>query len=445
MEDFGDIALVTPHSVEAEQIVLGGMLMDREAVYMALEVLDPEDFYEKAHREIYQCLQNIFNRSEPIDLFLLTEEMRRRDTLDDIGGIGYLNSLIAAVPMTENVGYYAKIVADKTILRRLIQTSRNILQKGYRPDADPKMLLELAQQQIYDISLKQDRQGFTAISDVVKKAFDDIEKRYENKQSITGLSTGFLDLDKKLNGLHDSDLVLVAARPAMGKSAFALNLAQNAALKENATVAIFSLEMSTDQLILRMIAGESMVDLGKIQSGRLNEEEWMRIASALQALSGAHIYFDDSAGLSVTQMRTKARRLKMESGVDLVLIDYLQLMQGERRTENRQQEISAISRNLKIMAKELDCPVIALSQLSRAPDQRADHRPILSDLRESGAIEQDADVVIFLYREGYYDEETENQNLAEIMVAKHRHGETGSIEMVWLGQYQRFLDAAPER
>jgi len=411
-------------------------------VFVALEMLLPEDFYKEAHRELFEAAVNVFKRDEPVDLLTLTEELRRRETLDAIGGIPYITSLSTSVPVTVHVEYYAKVVEEKAVLRRLINSSREIAQQGFRADVNVQELLEQSQKNIYDITQKQYRQGFSSIQEVVNEAFDEIEIRYENKQAVTGLSTGFLDIDKKLNGLHASDLILVAARPAMGKSAFALNLAQNAALKSEASVAIFSLEMSKEQLILRMLAAESMVDMGKIQSGRLNDEEWNRIAQAMVPLSGAKIYFDDSAGISVTQMRSKARRLKMEKGLDLVLIDYLQLMQGESRTENRQQEISAISRNLKIMAKELDCPVIALSQLSRAPEQRSDHKPILSDLRESGAIEQDADVVMFLYREAYYDEESEQQNMAEIIVSKHRHGETGTIEMVWMGQYQKFVDAS---
>ena len=442
MDTFANFTQVPPHSVEAEQSVLGAMLLEQDAVYVALEILKPEDFYKEAHREIFNAMVILFGKEEPVDLLTLTEEMRARETLDAVGGIPYLTSLTSNVPVTVHVEYYAKLVEEKAVLRRLIQSSREIMQLGYRPEVEAQELIEQAQKNIYDITQSQYRQGFTQIKELLNTTFDEIEKRYENKEAITGMTTGFNDLDHKLSGFHPSDLILVAARPAMGKSAFALNLAQNAALKGGAAVAIFSLEMSKEQLILRMLAAESMVDLSKIQSGRLNEEEWKRIAQAMVPLSQAKIHFDDSAGTSVTEMRSKSRRLKMEKGLDLVLIDYLQLMQGETRTENRQQEISQISRNLKIMAKELDCPVIALSQLSRAPEQRSDHRPILSDLRESGAIEQDADVVMFLYREAYYDEESEKQNLAEIIVSKHRHGETGTIEMVWLGQYQKFADAS---
>lgn len=442
MDTFANFTQIPPHSVEAEQSVLGAMLLERDAVYVSLEILKPEDFYKEAHREIFEAMVSLFAKEEPLDLLTLTEELRARETLEAIGGIPYLTSLTSNVPVTVHVEYYAKLVEEKAVVRRLIQSSREIMQLGYRPEVEVQELIEQAQKSIYDITQSQYRQGFTHIKDLLNTTFDEIERRYENKEAITGLTTGFNDLDHKLNGFHPSDLILVAARPAMGKSAFALNLAQNAALKGAASVAIFSLEMSKEQLILRMLASESMVNLSKIQSGRLDEVEWQRIAQAMVPLSRAKIHFDDSAGISVTEMRSKARRLKMEKGLDLVLIDYLQLMQGEGRTENRQQEISSISRNLKIMAKELDCPVIALSQLSRAPEQRSDHRPILSDLRESGAIEQDADVVMFLYREAYYDEESEKQNLAEIILAKHRHGETGTTEMVWLGEYQKFADAS---
>lgn len=440
MEAFANFAQVPPHSVEAEQSVLGAMLMDRDAVYVALEILKPEDFYKEAHREIFEGMVSLFGKEEPVDLLTLTEALRARETLEAVGGIPYLSSLTSNVPVTVHVEYYAKMVEEKAVVRRLIHSSREIMQLGYRPEVEVQELIEQAQKNIYDITQSRYQQGFTHIKDLLDTTFDEIERRYENKEAITGLTTGFNDLDHKLNGFHPSDLILVAARPAMGKSAFALNLAQNAAMKGDASVAIFSLEMSKEQLILRILAAESMVDLGKIQSGRLNEEEWQRIAQAMVPLSQAKIHFDDSAGISVTEMRSKSRRLKMEKGLDLVLIDYLQLMQGDGRTENRQQEISSISRNLKIMAKELDCPVIALSQLSRAPELRSDHRPILSDLRESGAIEQDADVVMFLYRDAYYDEESEKQNIAEVILAKHRHGETGAIEMIWMGEYQRFAD-----
>ena len=431
---------VPPHSVEAEQSVLGSMLLDKEAILTVLEVLDPEDFYKEAHMEVFESIINIFNKNEPVDIVTLTDELKKRGTLDAIGGIPYLTSLASSVPITANVKYYAEIVEEKATLRRLIKASEEIIQLGYHSELEIAEVIETAQKNIYDISQNRQQEGFTEIKELLSHTFDRIEELYENKKGITGLTTGFIDLDRKLGGLHGSDLVLVAARPAMGKSAFALNLAHNAALKANASVAVFSLEMSKEQLVLRILAAESMIDLNKLQNGHLNEEEWTKLARSIAMLSKSNIYFDDSAGISVTEMRSKCRRLKMEKGLDLILIDYLQLMQGERRSENRQQEISSISRNLKIMAKELDCPVIALSQLSRAPDARADHRPILSDLRESGAIEQDADLVMFLYRDEYYNQESEKKNIAEVLISKHRHGETGTVELVWLGNFQKFMD-----
>ena len=431
---------VPPHNIEAEQSVLGSMLLDREAIMVALEILKPEDFYKEAHREIFESVYNLFSKNEPVDLVTLTEELKARGTLEAIGGIPYLTSMASGVPIASNIKYYADIVERKSTLRNLIKSSEEIINLGYNADLHVSEIIEQAQKSIYDLSQNRNKEGFTPIQDVLSDTFDQIEMLYENKVGITGMTSGFVDLDRKISGLHKTDLILVAARPAMGKSAFSLNLAQNAALKAGASVALFSLEMSKEQLMLRMLSSEAMVDLKKIQIGSLNEDEWTKIAQAMIPLSQSKIYFDDTPGISVLEMRSKCRRLKMEKGLDLVLIDYLQLMQGDRRSENRQQEISAISRNLKIMAKELDCPIIALSQLSRAPELRADHRPILSDLRESGAIEQDADLVMFLYRDEYYDADSDKKNLAEVIIAKHRHGETGSVELVWLGQFQKFLD-----
>lgn len=440
MEDLNLINKVPPNSIEAEQSVLGSMLLDREAIIVALEVLKGSDFYKEAHKEIFEAIYDLFNRNEPVDLVTLTEELKKKEILEAIGGIPYLTSLASGVPITSNVRYYAEIVERKSLLRKLIKSSKDIIQLGYSSDVEVLDVIEQAQKSIYDISQDRSNEGFSPIRDVLSDTFDRIEDLYENKKPITGLTTGFMDLDKKLSGFHKTDLILVAARPAMGKSAFSLNLAQNAAIKAGASVAIFSLEMSKEQLMLRMLASEAMVDLGKIQVGNLNEEEWAKIANAMAPLSQAQIHFDDTPGVTVAEMRSKCRRLKMEKGLDLVLIDYLQLMEGDGRTESRQQEISSISRNLKIMAKELDCPVIALSQLSRAPELRADHRPILSDLRESGAIEQDADLVMFLYRDEYYHADSDKKNIGEVIVAKHRHGETGAVDLLWLGQYQRFLD-----
>lgn len=440
MEDLNLINKVPPNSVEAEQSVLGSMLLDREAMIIVLEILEGLDFYREAHKEIFEAMYDLFNRNEPVDLVTLTEELKKREVLDAIGGIPYLTSLASGVPIASNVQYYAEIVERKSILRKLIKASQEIIHLGYSSGVEVSEVIEQAQKNIYDISQGRSGRGFVLIRDVLSDTFDKIEQLYENKTQITGMTTGFIDLDKKLDGFHKTDLILVASRPSMGKSALALNLAQNAAVKAGASVAVFSLEMSREQLMLRMVAAESMVELGKIRIGNLDEEEWAKIANAMVPLSQSKIFFDDTPGISVTEIRSRCRRLKMERGLDLVLIDYLQLMEGDRKSENRQQEIASISRNLKVMAKELDCPVIALSQLSRAPELRANHRPILSDLRESGAMEQDADLVMFLYRDEYYHLDSDKKNIAEVIVAKHRHGETGTVDLIWLGQFQKFLD-----
>ncbi len=445
VEDLDLTNRVPPNSVEAEQSVLGSMLLDREAVIIVLEILDGSDFYREAHREIFEAMYDLFDKDKPIDLVTLTEELKKRGTLDAIGGIPYLTGLASGVPIASNVRHYAEIVEQKSILRELIKASQEIIHLGYDSDKEVSEIVEWAQKSIYDISQDRLDRDLVSIKSVLSDTFDRIEKLYEEKTQITGMTTGYIDLDKKLSGFHKTDLILIASRPSMGKSALALNLAHNAAIKAGASVAVFSLEMSTEQLMLRMIASESMVELGKIRVGNLNEDEWTKIANAMVPLSQSKIFFDDTPGASVMEIRSKCRRLKMERGLDLVLIDYLQLMEGSRRSENRQQEIASISRSLKVMAKELDCPVIALSQLSRAPELRSNHRPILSDLRESGAMEQDADLVMFLYRDEYYHPDSDKKNIAEIIVAKHRHGEIGTVDLIWLGQFQKFLDCEKYR
>lgn len=440
MDKVNTFGKIPPHNTEAEQSVLGSMLLDQEAVIVAQEILKVQDFYKNAHKEIYESVCNVALRREPVDLVTLSEDLRNRGILEEVGGILYLTSLSSSVPVAANVKHYAEIVEKKATLRNLIKASEEIIGLGHSTEIDIDEVIEQAEKSIFDLSQNRHSEALTPIDKLLSSTFDQIEKLYENKGGIRGLSTGFTDVDRKLNGLNKTDLILVAARPAMGKSAFAMNLAQNIAVRAGGSVAIFSLEMSKEQLMLRMIAAESMVDLTKIQNGNLNEKEWISIANAMAPLSQSNVYFDDTPGISVMEMKSKCRRLKLEKGLDVVLVDYLQLMQGDKRTENRQQEISAISRNLKMLAKELDCPVIALSQLSRAPELRSDHRPILSDLRESGAIEQDADIVMFLYRDEYYHADSEQKNIAELIVAKHRHGETGTISLIWLGNYQKFLD-----
>ena len=436
---------IPPHSVEAEQSVLGSILLDKEAMISVSETLVPEDFYKEAHKVIYESMLKLYNSQSEIDLITLRDELRYHGYLDYIGGIAYITSLSTVVPTTSNIKYYVNIVKEKSISRQLISAANDIINLGYDGSAKVEYVLENAEKKIFDISQERATNDFQPINQVISEALSMLEKLYEEKNDVTGLTTGFRDLNKKINGLQRSDLLLIAARPAMGKTAFALNLVQNAALKGDASVAVFSLEMSKEQLVQRMIASQSTVELKKIKTGTLADNDWPRITDGMAILSGAKIHIDDTPGIKISELRSKCRKLKIEKGLDLVLIDYLQLMEGEGQNESRQQEIAKISRSLKILAKELDCPVVALSQLSRAPEQRADHRPMLSDLRESGSIEQDADIVMFLYRDEYYNPDTEKKNIGEVIVAKNRHGETGTVELVWFGGIQKFADKMIEQ
>ena len=409
---------IPPHSVEAEQSVLGSILLDKEAMISVSETLVPEDFYKEAHKVIYESMLKLYNSQSEIDLITLTDELRDQGYLDDIGGIAYITSLSTVVPTTSNIKYYVNIVKEKSISRQLISAANDIINLGYDGSAKVEYVLENAEKKIFDISQERATNDFQPINQVISEALSMLEKLYEEKNDVTGLTTGFRDLNKKINGLQRSDLLLIAARPAMGKTAFALNLVQNAALKGDASVAVFSLEMSKEQLVQRMIASQSTVELKKIKTGTLADNDWPRITDGMAILSGAKIHIDDTPGIKISELRSKCRKLKIEKGLDLVLIDYLQLMEGEGQNESRQQEIAKISRSLKILAKELDCPVVALSQLSRAPEQRADHRPMLSDLRESGSIEQDADIVMFLYRDEYYNPDTEKKISVKLLLLK---------------------------
>ena len=423
-----DMTRIPPHSVESEQSILGSILLDKEAIITVSETINPDDFYKEAHKIIYESMIKLSNKSEPIDL----------------GGISYITSLSTIVPTTSNVKYYADIVKEKSVLRKLIKVSNDIINLGYDGSTKIEDVLEVAEKKIFDISQEKTSDDFKSINSVLMDTYDMIEHLYTNKSEITGITTGFRDLNKKINGMQRTDLLLIAARPAMGKTAFSLNLVQNAALKGDASVAVFSLEMSKEQLVQRMLSAQSNVELSKLKTGKLNENDWPRIIDAMAVLSNAKIHIDDTPGIKISELRSKCRKLKMEQGLDLILIDYLQLMEGEGNNESRQQEIAKISRSLKIIAKELNCPVVALSQLSRAPEQRADHRPMLSDLRESGSIEQDADIVMFLYRDEYYHPDSDRKNIGEVIIAKNRHGETGSVELVWLGEIQKFADKSRE-
>lgn len=433
------VGKVPPHNLEAEQSVLGAMILDKDAIVDASEILQADEFYKEAHREIFTAIVALFNRNEPVDLVTLSHELESKGVLESLGGMAYLSDLTTAGIITTNAQYYAKIISEKSMVRRLIKASSKIIEKGYDfEEAD--MLLDLAETQIFDIAQKKSRDGFSKIDEILMVTFDKIEELYHNKGVTTGLSTGFIDLDNKTSGFQKSDMILIAARPSMGKTAFAINICQNAALRSNASVAIFSLEMSKDQLVQRMLSAEAHIPIQDLRNGRLQDEDWTRLASAMGPLSQAKIFIDDTPGITVTEMRAKCRRLKMEHGLELIMIDYLQLMSGGGQQESRQQEISMISRSLKSLAREMDCPVIALSQLSRAPELRADHRPILSDLRESGAIEQDADLVMFLYRDEYYHQDSEKKNIGELIIAKQRNGETGNLELAWIGQFTKFAN-----
>ena len=436
-----ELAKIPPHDIDAEQAVLGSMLTDKDAVNAAIETLKEEAFYREDNRAIYQAIVNLYSKSEPIDIITLKDELESMDKFEQVGGFEYLASLPDKVPTTANVQKYIKIVEEKSILRNLIKTANEIIELGYDPAEDVEDIMDGAEKKIFDIMQSKNQKGYTPIKDVLVESFTKLEELYNRKQHITGVPTGFSELDYKTAGLHGSELILVAARPAMGKTAFALNLATNAALRGNAPVAIFSLEMSKDQLVNRILCSEAMVDSNKVRTGKLGEDDWVKLAGAIGPLSEAEMYIDDTPGISVMEIRTKCRKLKMEKNIGLVVIDYLQLVQGNKRTASREQEISEISRSLKILAKELNVPVIALSQLSRAPEQRKDdHRPMLSDLRESGAIEQDADIVMFLYRDDYYNENSEDKNVAEVIIAKHRGGSTGTVKLAWLGDFTKFAN-----
>ena len=436
-----DLGKIPPHDLEAEQAVLGSMLTDKDAVIASIETLKPESFYREDNRIIYEAILNLYNNSEPIDIITLKSELESLGKFEQVGGLEYLASLPDKVPTTANVQKYINIVEEKGILRNLIRTANEIIELGYDPTEDVEDIMDNAEKKIFNIMQNKNQKGYTPIKDVLVESFNQLEELYNRKQHITGVPTGFSELDYKTAGFHGSDLILIAARPAMGKSAFALNIATNAATKANTPVAIFSLEMSKEQMVNRMLCSEAMVDSNKVRTGKLEEDDWVKLAGTIGPLSEAEIYIDDTPGISVMEIRAKCRKLKLEKNIGMVVIDYLQLVQASnRRIGSREQEISEISRSLKILAKELNVPVIALSQLSRAVEQRPDHRPMLSDLRESGAIEQDADIVMFLYRDDYYNEESEKKDIAEVIIAKHRAGSTGTVELLWLGSYTKFVN-----
>ena len=432
---------IPPHDVEAEQAILGCMLIDQDATTDAIEVLKPEDFYRDDHKYIYEAMNNLYGRGEPIDIITVKSELTSMQKFEAVGGIEYLATLPDKAPLVANSDKYIKIVEEKSILRKLIKTATDIEGLGYAQNEDVDNIMDQAEKRIFDLIQGKNQKGYTPIKDVLIETFAELEKLYNQKQTVTGVPTGFVDLDNLMAGLHKSDLILIAARPAMGKSAFALNIATSVAVNAKVPVAIFNLEMSKTQLVNRMLCSEAMVDSNKVRTGKIDEEDWIKLATALGPLSEAPIYIDDTSDISISEIRAKCRKLKLEKNIGLVVIDYLQLIQGSgKKNTNREQEIAEISRSLKIMAKELEIPVIALSQLSRESEKRQDHKPMLSDLRESGSIEQDADIVMFIYRDDYYNkEESEKKDRAEIILAKHRAGSTGSVELLWLGNYTKFV------
>ena len=436
-----ELGKVPPHDDEAEQAVIGSMMTDKDAVISAIEVLKPEDFYREDNKTIYNAIMNLYAKAEPIDIITLKDELTSLGKLEPVGGLEYLATLPDKVPTTANVDKYIKIVEEKSILRSLIKTANELIEIGYDQNEEVEILMDNAEKKIFDLMQRKSQKGYSSIRDILVNSFTELEQLYNQKQHITGVASGFIDLDNKTAGFHNSDLVLIAARPAMGKTAFALNIATYAAVSANTPVVVFSLEMSKEQCANRILCSQAMVDSEKVAKGDITDEDWSKLAIASGELSeSAGIFIDDSAGINIAEIRAKCRKLKLEKNIGLVVIDYLQLIQGSGNTKSREQEIAEISRSLKILAKEINVPVLALSQLSRAPEARPDHRPMLQDLRESGSIEQDADIVMFLYRDDYYNPETEAKNIAEVIIAKHRAGPTGTVELLWMPSYTKFAN-----
>lgn len=440
---------VPPQNIEAEQSVLGAMLIEKEAIPKVMEILRDTDFYREAHRVIFNAMLELYNKNEAVDMITVTEILKRDNKLEDVGGIAYVTSLANAVPTAANVTYHASIIEEKSILRQLVSVSTQIASMGYEANDDVKNIIDSAESKILEISNRKKTADFTPINEIVLDSFKSIEALMGNKTGLTGLPTGFEDLDNLTSGLHGSDFIILAARPSMGKTAFALNVVQNVAIRAAKkvggapkTVAFFSLEMSKEQLVQRMLCAEANIDSQRLRIGELRDEDWAMLINTADTLSSANIYIDDTAGITAMDMRSRARRLKAEHGLDLIVVDYLQLMQGSGKKNNngdRQQEVSEISRSLKALARELDVPVIALSQLSRSVEARQVKRPMLSDLRESGSLEQDADIVAFLYREDYYNPETENKNITELIIAKHRNGPVDTVNLFFHKQYTKFV------
>lgn len=434
------IKRVLPHSPEAEQSVIGSMIMDAEAIMTASEVITSEDFYQRQYGVVFDAMVELYNEGKPVDLITLQNRLKEKDVPPEVASLEFMKDILNSVYTSAHVRHYANIVKDKAMLRNLIRTTEQIANDCYAGKESTETILADTEKRIFDIVQTNTTGEFVPIKQVVLNALDKIETASKMKGNVTGIPTGFIDLDYKTAGFQPSDLILVAARPSMGKTAFVLNVAQHMAFKEHVTVAIFSLEMSKEQLVNRLLSLESRVDSQSIRTGNLSDEDWAKLIEGAGVIGNSNLIIDDTAGISITELRSKCRKFKLEHNLGIIIIDYLQLMTGSKRSESRQQEISEISRSLKEVARELNVPVVALSQLSRAVEQRPEHRPMLSDLRESGAIEQDADVVMFLYRDDYYNKDTAKPNVAEVIIGKQRNGSLGTIELAWLPQYTKFAN-----
>ncbi|MGZ4161283.1 MAG: replicative DNA helicase [Neobacillus sp.] len=430
-----------PQNIEAEQAVLGAIFLEPSSLTMASEILIPEDFYRASHQKIFNVMLKLNDLGKAVDLITVTEELAASKLLEDTGGVSYLSELAGSVPTAANIEYYARIVEEKSLLRRLIRTATGIASDGYSREDEVEMLLSEAEKSILEVSQRKNAGAFHNIKDVLVRTYDNIELMHNRVGDITGIATGFAELDRMTAGFQRNDLIIVGARPSVGKTAFALNIAQNVATKTEENVAIFSLEMGAEQLVMRMLCAEGNIDAQRLRTGSLTDEDWGKLTMAMGSLASTGIFIDDTPGIRVNDIRSKCRRLKQEHGLGMILIDYLQLILGSGRSgENRQQEVSEISRSLKQLARELQVPIIALSQLSRGVEQRQDKRPMMSDIRESGSIEQDADIVAFLYRDDYYDKESENKNIIEIIIAKQRNGPTGTVQLAFVKEYNKFVN-----
>ncbi|MBO5197239.1 MAG: replicative DNA helicase [Lachnospiraceae bacterium] len=434
------IKRIPPHSAEAEQSVIGSMIMDKDAIIAASEIVSSDDFYEHQYGVLFDAMVELFNEGKPVDLVTLQDKLKEKDVPPEIYSLEFIGALLRAVPTSANVRHYAKIVSDKAVLRRLIKVTEGITNTCYLDKEKVEQVLEDTEKQVFDIVQNKGSGDFVSIKDIVLQSLESIEAASKNKGSVTGIATGFYDLDYKTSGLQPSDLILIAARPSMGKTAFVLNIAEYVAVRSHITTAIFSLEMSKNQLVNRILSMHSKVDSQAIRTGDLQDEDWAMLMESARAIGESNLIIDDTPGISIAELRSKCRKFKLEHNLGLIIIDYLQLMSGGKKTESRQQEISEISRSLKALAREVKCPVIALSQLSRAVEQRPDKRPMLSDLRESGAIEQDADVVMFIYRDDYYNHDSEEAGVSEIIIGKQRNGPTGTVKLGWQAQYTKFVN-----